>query len=294
MAKSTDQTERAGVYAVGSMFTGLGWSFREQPTSDFGIDAQAEKLNEDGLGGGRLIGLQIKSGPSYFKTRGDDYVYYGEERHRTYWTNHSLPVFIIIHEPESGLTLWQKVEEHLITEGTNGRWSITIPASQTLDAANEPYIVKGIASDLSSLLRHKLTLDLPIIRQFSEHEVAYLHVEDWVNKSLNFRTTKVVFGEDADGAVDVVLNTWLPARTITRFMAFHFPWLDWRIHEYQGEEHGSYEVACWVVEAALGEIGRAALTLENFYTSKLVADEPGEAESNFWGENVQDDDRDEY
>lgn len=294
MVKSTDQTERAGVYAVGRIFTDLGWSFREQPTSDFGIDAQAEKLNDDGLGGGRLIGLQIKSGPSYFKKRGDDYVYYGDERHRTYWTNHSLPVFIIIHDPESGLTLWQKVEEHLITEGANGRWSIAIPASQTLDAANETYIVKGIASDLSSLLRHRLTLDLPVIQQFSEHEVSYLYVEDWVNKTLNFRSTRVVFGEDPDGPVDVVLDTWLPAHTITRFMAFHFPWLDWRIHEYQGDEFGAGEVACWVIETELGEIGKAALTLERFYTSKLIADEPGEAETSFWNKKFDGDDRDEY
>lgn len=272
VAKPTNQTERAGVHAVGAIFTALGWAFREQPTSDFGIDAHAEKLNDDGLGGGKLIALQIKSGPSYFKKRGDDYVFYGEDRHREYWTNHSLPVFIVLHDPETQLTLWQKVEQHLIEEGKDGRWSITIPAKQQLDKANEQYIAQGIASDLGSIRRHRLTLDLPLIRQFAEHEMAYLHVEDWVNKSLNFRRTTVVFGDDPDAEADLDLDTWLPAYTIGRFMAVHFPWLDWKEHEYIGAEHGSYEVACWVLEVELSNVGKAALVLDDFYTSELSSD----------------------
>ena len=108
MANSTDQTDRAGVHAVGAIFTRLNWAFREQPTSDYGIDAQAEKLNSDGKGGGKLIALQIKSGASYFRKRGDDYVFHGEERHREYWINHSLPVFLILHNPDTIVTLWQR------------------------------------------------------------------------------------------------------------------------------------------------------------------------------------------
>ncbi len=93
MAGSSDQTDREGIHAVGLIFTRLNWIFREQPTSDYGIDAQAEKRNPDGKAGGKLIALQIKSGPSYFRPRGDGYVYYGEARHREYWSNYSLPVF---------------------------------------------------------------------------------------------------------------------------------------------------------------------------------------------------------
>ena len=110
MVNSTDQTDRSDIHAVGAIFTRLSWAFREQPTSDYGIDAQAEKLNLDGKGGGKLIALQIKTGASYFRKKGGEYVYYGEERHREYWINHSLPVFLIIHNPETNLTLWQRVE----------------------------------------------------------------------------------------------------------------------------------------------------------------------------------------
>jgi hypothetical protein len=72
MAISTDQFNRAGIHAVGAIFTRLGWAFLEQPTSDYRIDGQAEKLNPDGKAGGKLIALQIKTGahgaPSFAMT----------------------------------------------------------------------------------------------------------------------------------------------------------------------------------------------------------------------------------
>lgn len=55
MSRETDQTSRLGVNAVGLMFEQLGWIFREQPTSDYGIDAQAEKRSAEGSGLGKLI-----------------------------------------------------------------------------------------------------------------------------------------------------------------------------------------------------------------------------------------------
>jgi hypothetical protein len=39
--------------------------------------------------------------------------HYGEQRHLDYWLGHSLPVFLILHDPDRNLTLWQKIERHL-------------------------------------------------------------------------------------------------------------------------------------------------------------------------------------
>jgi len=61
-----DSTERIGVSEVQSVIVGeLGWLFREQPISDFGIDAHVETVG-DGNPTGKLIAIQIKSGPSHF------------------------------------------------------------------------------------------------------------------------------------------------------------------------------------------------------------------------------------
>ena len=95
--------ERLGVNGVEQVFLKMNWAFREQPISDFGIDAHAEPMGEDGPTG-QLIALQIKSGASYFKKRGKGFVFYGEERHLTYWRNHILPVYVVLHDPGKDLT----------------------------------------------------------------------------------------------------------------------------------------------------------------------------------------------
>ena len=264
MTRSTDETNRLGVLAVGTIFTKLGWAFREQPTSDFGMDAQAEKLGEDGLGTGRLVALQIKSGASWFRARGGDYVYYGEERHLDYWTNHSLPVLIVIHDPDRELTLWQKIDRSLANEGKDGRWSITIPSGNVLDEAHERYILAGIAPDEASVRRYKLALDIPLMERIAEEDFAYLRLEEWVNKTLNFRRSELVLGDDPEAGPDFDLDTWMPARDRVVFMAEMFPWLDYKLHEYS-DDGGAGEVAVHVLEVQLSAIGKAALLLEEFY-----------------------------
>ena len=60
------QTDRIGVSVVQLQISKLGWTFREQPVSDYGIDAHIE-LVKDNKATGQLIALQIKSGKSWFK-----------------------------------------------------------------------------------------------------------------------------------------------------------------------------------------------------------------------------------
>ena len=79
-------TGRIGVNAVERIFLQeFHWYFREQTTSDFGIDALVEVADDDEKPSGKLIALQIKSGSSYFKKRGKDYVFYGKKQHLEYW-----------------------------------------------------------------------------------------------------------------------------------------------------------------------------------------------------------------
>lgn len=274
MAQDTDQTNRVGIQAVGLMFEQLGWIFREQATSDYGIDAQAEERGSDGGGTGKLIALQIKSGASWFVKRGDDYVYYGVVRHKDYWLNHSLPVFIIIHDPTTGLTLWQKVERHLVEEQSEGRWSIMIPAKNTLDKDAMSYIAKAVASDLQSVRRYQLGMDMPFIRMMANADEAYLHIQDWVNKGLNYRSSALVLGEDPDAEPALEFERWLPGYTLEYYMARAFPWMDWEEHDYLDESHGAYEVATHVLKVSLSEAAKALLTLEEYYARPLPPFKP--------------------
>lgn len=74
----------------------LGLVFREQSTSDFGVDAQAE-MKRDGRPTGRLVGLQIKSGQSHFEEPYEaGWIFRPTEKHLQYWLNHSLPVYVLL------------------------------------------------------------------------------------------------------------------------------------------------------------------------------------------------------
>jgi hypothetical protein len=103
-AEKDPTIERIGANAVDTIFLNdFGWLFREQTISDYGIDAQVEVV-ENNEPTGKLIALQIKTGASYFRPKGENFVFYGELRHLEYWTRHSLPVFLVLHDPEKKLT----------------------------------------------------------------------------------------------------------------------------------------------------------------------------------------------
>jgi len=82
---STSSQERFGVNAVAETMAKIGQIWRETPLADVGIDGQIEYVSPEGYATGRLISVQIKSGPSFFKESGAHWVFHPEEKHRFYW-----------------------------------------------------------------------------------------------------------------------------------------------------------------------------------------------------------------
>lgn len=263
MATNTGLTERKGVNAVEEIFLNdFGWLFRDQPVLDFGIDAHVE-VTEDGTPTGQLVGLQIKSGTSYFKyEREDAYTFHGEQRHLTYWTNHSLPIFLILHNPETQQTLWQRIESRLIREGKDGRWSIDVPKRNALSSEAAIYFKEGITRDEISFRRFMLAVDYPIMREVERRPV-FLHVEEWVNKTLGFRDANLYFDEDRKDEADNQFGRWLPTHDIDEYMYQWFPWADYEYTQHIEDASGEMEVHA--LELSLNEIGQAFVRLEEFY-----------------------------
>jgi hypothetical protein len=49
---------------------------------------------------GKLLGLQIKWGESFFKERTPNTIIYrGDKEHLQYWLNHKLPILIVLYDP---------------------------------------------------------------------------------------------------------------------------------------------------------------------------------------------------
>ena len=117
-------------------FEALGFAFRVQHDEDYGVDAHAE-LIEDERPTGRLLGIQLKTGPSHFKeSEGDSYVFRVDSRHVEYWFDHCLPVLVCLCDVDARQVYWQAVDAETATSTGKG-FKILIPMSQKLDSNSE-------------------------------------------------------------------------------------------------------------------------------------------------------------
>lgn len=125
-------TERIGIHKVALCFLEkFGWIEREQYVADQGIDTQVE-IVENGNPTGLLYCIQVKTGKSYINETRDGITYYADERHVNYWLNHSLPVLLIVCDPDSDTKYWDFVTRQNVVKTKNG-WKISIPQENQLD-----------------------------------------------------------------------------------------------------------------------------------------------------------------
>lgn len=135
--QATAVLDRRGVSVVDEIVSDeLSWHFREQPILDFGVDAHVEVVTDDDLVTGRNIGLQIKSGSSYFKrlrpTR-DGWTFSCDNDHLAYWLGHSLPLVVVIVDTDKK-AYWQVVTPDTVAEKPKS-FTLFIPKSQRFDAS---------------------------------------------------------------------------------------------------------------------------------------------------------------
>jgi len=117
----------------------LGLVFREQSTSDFGVDAQAE-MKREGRPTGRLVGLQVKTGPAYFSEPYEDgWIFRPKKKHVKYWLNHSLPVYVLLVNLDAMTVYWQEITEQRLRTGPRGGVYIQVPRANVLATARGPW-----------------------------------------------------------------------------------------------------------------------------------------------------------
>ncbi|MEH2565224.1 DUF4365 domain-containing protein [Bradyrhizobium sp. AZCC 2289] len=119
------------------------WLFREIGKDDLGIDGLVEVIGDDRKARGRIFAVQIKCGHSFFsEERLDGFVYRGSMEHLNYWVEYSLPVVLIICNPDTRVCYWVEISPGVIERHTKG-WSVVVPKSQTLSADCE-YELRGV------------------------------------------------------------------------------------------------------------------------------------------------------
>ncbi len=236
--------DRIGISRVETFFSSHGWLFREQHQNDFGIDAQVE-IVEGRKPTGALIGIQVKSGTSYFKEETEAaYVFRTDNRHIEYWSNHMLPIIIILFHPDRNELFWERVEAETST-CTGNLWKIEIPKENQLNEHSlqalrqllqpPPYIQK--------LMR--LKLDRKWINLVATGEVVYIEFEDWINKSLP--RFQIIIGCDSKSDVESEIwpTTYAPETSIKEIIGHLLPWAD---YEMDLEAHEEYMRNVWYDE----------------------------------------------
>lgn len=130
-AQESDRTERQGLGWVTVRGEAAGFAVREQTSSDYGIDAIAE-LIDDETATGQLVAIQIKSGRSYLgETKDGCYIYRPDAQHVDYWLGHTLPVIVCLCDPESEIVYWERVAKDTI-ESTRKGYKLAVPQARQL------------------------------------------------------------------------------------------------------------------------------------------------------------------
>ncbi|HEX4810894.1 MAG TPA: DUF4365 domain-containing protein [Bryobacteraceae bacterium] len=132
MGANHEITGQEGVFAVGQAITKIGWYFHPKSSPEFGIDGEIE-LADNGKPSGKLLKVQIKTGPSWFRdVSATGFTYRGDKSHLSYWLSHSVPVLLLLHDTADGKTYWEEVTKSKIIPTGKG-WKIDVPKSQVLN-----------------------------------------------------------------------------------------------------------------------------------------------------------------
>lgn len=222
--------ERSGVHSVGKFFSDSGWLFREQPSNDVGIDAQVEIVEEDAPTG-KLIAMQIKSGMSYCRGGSErSFVIQCKNRHINYWVNHSLPVIVVLYNPENKNLYWENVSEKTIKK-TKGSWKIEIPKTKVLDS-NSLVDLCSLTQPPPDIRRlNKLRLDRIWIDLLAQGEVLYVEFDDWINKSLPRFVIRIGCATRNDVKEREWPTTYAPGLSFEELLKHLIPWADFNLDE---------------------------------------------------------------
>lgn len=225
----------------------LAWLFREQPTEDFGIDAHVEIVDGTSVRG-RLLGLQIKSGLSFFTEPGPGgWWFRPDRRHVDYWLRHSLPVAVVLYNPETNQCHWELVTEKTLTESGRASQKLLVPTSQVLDATAIEPLRAAAEGDPYELRLRDLRLALPWMRRLGEGQRLVVDMEEWINKTSG--RGRIALGIDhEDGKDPEPLAEWGVyfglsdyAEVVPRLLA----WADVAVHR---ETYDLYESDQWLGE----------------------------------------------
>ncbi|MBR7830655.1 DUF4365 domain-containing protein [Actinospica sp. MGRD01-02] len=228
----------------------LGWLFRGQSTEDYGIDAHAEVVDGEYVRG-RLLALQIKGGESWFgETAPEGWWFRPDVEHVQYWTNHSLPVAVVLYHPGTQKCHWQLVNPETLVKTSGGGWKLRVPAAQVLDRDAVGPLLKAAEGDPYELRLRELRLAKPWMERLASGSRLLVDFEEWINKSSGRGTISIGVDRE-DGNEPEELATWhflVGPANYAEAVPRLFAWANADVHAetYDEAEYDQYEAECSV------------------------------------------------
>jgi hypothetical protein len=255
---NTQQTGDLGVARVEVIVREtLRWEFRKQDGStDFGIDAHIEIIEGHEVTG-KLLGAQIRSGPSFFQEETTEGIIFRESLDKLeYWTRHSLPVIIVLYDPATQTAYWQHVDRSRV-EITGKGWKLAVPRHNVL-GAQSGLALKQISEGPTWVQRmRRLSLAKSQMMLLTTGGTIHLRGTVFTNKTIP-RANVSLIGRTANGIQDfqqdwmVIWPGGWPSEVLSRI----FPWAESTVEvegvsdedalreelleELWDNEHGSY------------------------------------------------------
>ena len=263
---SNVQKERLGIAAVAMRVAGAEWFFREQPLPDEGVDAQIEGADAKGRPNGRLLGVQVKSGPSYFKnpTKGG-WRYKIKPNNLAYWRKYSLPVVVVLYDEAADRAYWQAVRsEHYRPTADEGAM-LFVPEEQIFDRSAIPALERlaneGLPKEIAALAavldRRRADLDVGWMELLASGKRVFLEAEEWVNKSSGRSSLRLIV-EDAR-RIERIEREWpwvfLAGASYADELGKMFPWADLHVDEqrFRDEAYAEFVNECGIWDSEDGE-----------------------------------------
>jgi len=281
-------TEDLGVAAVKLIAAKeFGWIAREQPTADYGVDAHLEVV-KDGKPTGRLLGVQIKSGKSYFRQAGlgNSIRFYVDQDHYNYWVSHSLPIVIVLHRPEDDLTIWQWANHDTLKKTLKGGWYLDVPKGNLFNGTAKDDLIEHVPQSGGAALRQRFGLDLELMKVFKGRE-AYASVDVWINKTWCIRSIKFFLDEPEKSKADMEFGVVSLNADVGAVLHHFFPWLKAEYHA--PPEDFSGEVETHILKVRLSKAGRRFIALEEFFANPPDPPDlsPPQAEESWFDEDFR-------
>lgn len=260
-----------------------GLIFRTQIQGATGLNAHLEITGDNP----RVIGLRVcasdeleleKTGKS---SRG--YVCTGETSVAAYWLQHSLPVIIMVYEPDTNRLLWESVSiDNLEIAGSH--WELIVPYDNEY---NEEAAHKIANLTCTSPYLARLALDKALIELVNSGREVYLELDEWINQPSSRGNLRICITNPDGGVYQWPFETSPDMPQVLRLPAL-FPWaslsVDEEFYRQRNIIYDSNSLAPYAIES--GEIARFRFRLElNELGRAFLAVEPYVCRGNFTNTN---------